>query len=100
MVGASVHRHFDRLRHLFPGARYVHIVRDPRDVARSWIDFGWQGNGWACGRAWAELEALWDRVKTEIPPNAPTSCASRTWSASRARSSRALCAFLGVAYAD
>jgi hypothetical protein len=51
LVGTSVHRHFDRLLHLFPGARYVHLVRDPRDVARSWIDFGWEGSGWAAGRA-------------------------------------------------
>ena len=39
-VGATVHRHFERLRFLWPEARYIHLLRDPRDVARSVVQKG------------------------------------------------------------
>lgn len=29
------------LAHVFPEARFVHIIRDGRDVALSWLDTGW-----------------------------------------------------------
>src|SRR5262245_9580554 len=33
----NMHRHFERIPWLFPEARYIHLTRDPRDVARSSI---------------------------------------------------------------
>lgn len=100
LVGASVHRHFDRLLHLFPGARYLHLVRDPRDVVRSWIDFGWEGNGWAAGRAWAELESLWDRVKPRIDPERVHELRFEDLVREPRAELARVCAFLGVPYAD
>lgn len=100
LAGASVHRHFDRLLHLFPGARYVHIVRDPRDVARSWIEFGWEGNGWACGREWAALETLWDRVRTRIAPGHVHELRFEDLVREPRAELARLCAFLGVPYAE
>ncbi|MEJ1487439.1 MAG: sulfotransferase [Candidatus Sedimenticola sp. (ex Thyasira tokunagai)] len=41
----NVHRHFHRIPHLFPDARYIHLLRDPRDVARSCIGMEWDGLG-------------------------------------------------------
>lgn len=66
LVGATVHRGFGRLLALWPDARFVHLVRDGRDVARSSVRMGWAGNSWAAASAWVgverELDALWDRV--------------------------------------
>lgn len=45
IVGATVHRHFDKVLSIWPDARFIHIVRDGRDVARSCIGMGWAGNG-------------------------------------------------------
>jgi hypothetical protein len=67
LVGVAVHRNFDRLHHLFPEARYLHIVRDPRDVGVSWMEKGWAGNMWAASSEWCALESLWDRVAARIP---------------------------------
>ena len=51
IVGATCHRHFERLEELWPGAKYVYLLRDGRDVARSNIGMGWEGNVWhACAR--------------------------------------------------
>ena len=34
-------RHMDLIGEVYPGARFVHIVRDPRDVARSMVSHDW-----------------------------------------------------------
>ncbi len=50
IAGATVHHHFDRLRYIWPRCRYIHIVRDGRDVARSCLRKGWGGEHVDCGR--------------------------------------------------
>ena len=40
IVGATVHKFFDVTQTIWPDARYIHIVRDPRDVARSCVVIG------------------------------------------------------------
>jgi LPS sulfotransferase NodH len=67
VVGATVHRHFDRLLALWPNARFIHIVRDPRDVARSCIGMGWAGNVWTGSARWLEAEQCWEAFKQTLP---------------------------------
>lgn len=61
-VGATVHHHFDRLRFIWPDARYIHLVRDPRDVARSVLQKGWVGNIYQASRYWIQAEDCWDSL--------------------------------------
>lgn len=61
-VGATVHRNFDRLRFLWPDARYIHLVRDPRDVARSVVQKGWAGNVYQASEFWIRAESCWDSL--------------------------------------
>lgn len=63
VVGATVHRHFDRLLTIWPNARFIHLIRDPRDVARSCISMGWAGNVWTGSERWVEAEECWDALK-------------------------------------
>lgn len=65
-VGATFHRHFDRVARLWPEARIVHLLRDGRDVAASRIGMGWAGNVWTSCPAWLRMEELWDRVAPEV----------------------------------
>lgn len=62
----NVHRHFDRLRPLFPQAEYLHLIRDPRDVARSSIGMGWAGNIYSGVDIWTSAERSWDRLRTSL----------------------------------
>lgn len=68
LVGATVHRHYDRLLRIWPDARFIHIVRDPRDVARSNVAMGWAGNVWVGAERWIEAERLWERVSATLEP--------------------------------
>ncbi|MEB3359570.1 MAG: sulfotransferase [Synechococcales bacterium] len=69
VVGATVHRHFDRLLHVWPEARFIHIIRDGRDVARSCIGMGWAGNVWCGVDRWLEAEQLWESLQRSLTPD-------------------------------
>jgi hypothetical protein len=66
VLGATVHRHFGRLRHIWPRARFIHIVRDPRDVARSCIGMGWGGNVWTTSAYWDRVEREWIELRNDL----------------------------------
>jgi hypothetical protein len=61
-VGATVHHHFDRLPFLWSDALYLHLVRDPRDVAPSVVQKGWAGNVYHASEWWTEAERCWDTL--------------------------------------
>lgn len=67
LVGATVHRHFNRLLKLWSDAKFIHIVRDGRDVARSCIGMGWAGNVWTGIERWIEAENLWAVLSQSLP---------------------------------
>jgi len=67
MVGATVHRHFYRLLRIWPDARFIHLMRDARDVARSCISMGWAGNVWTGVERWIEAEKLWESLVQTLP---------------------------------
>lgn len=67
VVGATVHRHFDRLLKVWPDARFIKIVRDGRDVARSCIGMNWAGNVWTGVERWIEAENLWLKLVKLLP---------------------------------
>ncbi len=66
VICATVHRHFDRLLYIWSDVRFIHLIRDPRDVARSCIGMGWAGNVWYGIDRWIEVEKLWNRLKSQI----------------------------------
>jgi Sulfotransferase family len=40
LAGATVHNDFDQLPRIWPEALFIHLERDPRDVARSCVAMG------------------------------------------------------------
>ena len=67
VVGATLHRDFDRILFLWPDARFIHLVRDGRDVAMATLPTGWSGNMWHAIRSWVEVEILWERMSHKLP---------------------------------
>lgn len=66
IIGATVHRHFDRLLHIWSNSCFIHLIRDPRDVAKSCMGMGWAGNVWYGVDRWLEAEQLWNHLKNQI----------------------------------
>jgi hypothetical protein len=61
-VGASAHRHYGRLLDVWPDARFIHLVRDGRDVCASWLRLGWEGNAYHGARSWRSRLREWEDV--------------------------------------
>lgn len=62
-------RFIPQLAAMFPDARFVHIVRDPRQVARSWIACSWGPNtAWHAAHAWAAAVATARAALRTVPP--------------------------------
>ena len=62
----NVHRNFNRIPYIFPNARYIHLLRDPRDVARSCIGMGWAGHVYHAVDIWQSAERSWDQLKPSL----------------------------------
>lgn len=56
-----LHRQLGRLLDIVPDIPVIHLIRDPRDVARSSIGMGWGGNTWFGIDHWLKTEQDWDR---------------------------------------
>ena len=67
IVGATIHTHFDRIPSIWPNAKVIHLLRDPRDVANSCVVMGWYGNAFAATDHWVEAMRCWDALCEKIP---------------------------------
>lgn len=66
-MSINVHRHIDVIFEIFPQTRCIHMLRDPRDVARSSIAMGWAYNIYYGVNHWIGTEQAWDRGAKDIP---------------------------------
>lgn len=98
IIGATVHRHFDRALHIWPNGRFIHILRDPRDVARSCIGMGWAGNVWFGVERWRKAEQLWNQVKQIVPENRRYELTYEELITEPVLTLKRVCDFIGVPY--
>lgn len=59
LLALSIHRNAPKMAALFPEAKIIHLLRDPRDVARSSIGMGWAGNSYYGVDHWVGTEKDW-----------------------------------------
>ncbi len=98
IVGATVHRNFDRLLHIWPEARFIHIFRDARDVARSNVRIGWAGNVYMGVERWMQAEKLWEALRDRIGSERFIEIKQEDLIRAPTRVLTRICQFLDVAY--
>lgn len=57
-----LHRNIEKAISLLPNASVIHLVRDPRDVARSYVGMGWNGNSYCAVEGWIKAEKQWKSI--------------------------------------
>ncbi len=62
IVGGKIRENYHRVLWVWPDARFIHLVRDGRDVARSLIGMGWVGNMFTGAEYWLRAVRGWDRL--------------------------------------
>jgi hypothetical protein len=98
LVGATIHYNFDRVLRIWPDARFIHLIRDGRDVGRSFIDLGWAGNMYAAVQKWIEAEMLWAKLSGGLPADRWFEVRYETLVTEPEALLTQICAFVGLPY--
>lgn len=100
IIGATVHRHFDQILRIWPDARFIHLLRDGRDVSRSCIGMGWAGNVWTGVERWIEAEQLWATLKALLTPDRYIEITYESLIANPQDVLTEVCNFMGISYEE
>jgi hypothetical protein len=93
-----IHSAFHRCPEIWPRARYVHVLRDPRDVARSCVGMGWYGNSYRATEIWLTAERRWDLLCERTPSDRRHEVRYEELVRDPKGELTRLCEFLGLAY--
>jgi len=96
----TVHRHLGRLVQALPNSRLIHLLRDPRDVARSSIGMGWAGNVFYGVDHWISTETGWDIIRDRIAVSNWTELKYEDLFKDLDAHLKHICAFIGVPYSE
>ena len=97
-AAAMVHFGFSRALHIWPEARFIHLIRDPRDVTSSVINMGWASTVWFGLDKWIESEAEWERLQPTLRDDQWMELHFEDLIEDHERELKRICAFLGVDY--
>lgn len=100
LIGATVHHHFNRLLALWPEAKFIHVVRDPRAVSRSCVVKGWAGNVWVGLDRWITAEKLWEKMSPQLAPENKLEIRYQDLVTNNRDVLERVCDFVGVAYSE
>ena len=95
-VGGVVHKKYGRLPFVFPDARYIHLLRDGRDVTMSCIKKGWGHDVWHAADVWIEAETQWDVLCMRVDPDHTLEVRYEALVADTAGELDRVCGFLGI----
>ncbi len=98
VVGATIHRAFSRARHLWPRAKFLHLVRDPRDVAAARMAIGLAGNAWHAVDHWIQAEDEWAELEPALDPDRTLTVHFNDLVADHHGTLTSICRFIGVDY--
>ncbi|WP_282063801.1 sulfotransferase family protein [Roseobacter litoralis] len=93
-----IHRRLENLLRLYPDIRIIHLVRDPRDVARSSIGMGWAGSTWFGIDHWIRTETNWDKNSAQLTEDQVFFLRYEDLLQTPTKTLTRLCAFVGVPY--
>jgi hypothetical protein len=98
LIGATVHRHLDRILKIWSNARFIHLVRNGRDVTRSCVGMGWAGNVWTGVELWREVESLWTQLEQQIAEERKLNVVYEELISNPVKILQQVCDFIGVDY--
>ncbi len=99
-IGAMVHYDFARLLHLFPDARFIHVLRDPRDVTSSVINMGWAGNVYHGLDRWLAAETQWKKFIVDFPEDRRLEVPYADLIGDHVATLERVCDFMGISYTE
>lgn len=98
LVGATVHHQFQHLLKIWPDAKFIHLIRDGRDVARSTVQMGWAGNMYTGVERWIEAELIWQQMAQQLPAERQLSIHYEDLIRDSDGTLQRICQFIGVEF--
>lgn len=98
-LAISAHHRLDLLLRLLPDARVIHLMRDPRDVARSCVGMGWASTPYFGVSGWIETETDWNAAG-QVPSDRTHELYYEDLIADMETELRAVCRFLDLPFSD
>ncbi len=95
-----VHHSLDKFIALFPDAKIMHLIRDPRDVAKSCIGMGWAGNTYYAIDEWLKTEGDWSVLQKTFGPGKTIEVSYNDLIADTPAQLERVCAFIGVPFSS
>lgn len=99
-LSLNIHRNFHRAHYLFPQEKFIHLLRDPRDVARSSIGMNWAGNVYYGVDHWIDTEKSWERLKKKINQEQYIEITFEELVSKTEDTLKKVCEFIEVSYSD
>ena len=94
----TIHRNLDKLSSFFPDAKIIHIIRDPRDVAKSCINMGWAGNSYYAVGEWLNVENSWEAYESTFNTENVMEIFFKSLISDTKTQLEAVCRFIGVPF--
>lgn len=99
-LALNIHRNADLLFELLPQAKVIHMLRDPRDVARSSIGMGWAETIYFGVDHWIKTEEAWGRAIAGASSPQVLTLTYEALFADTPAELRRVCRFIDVPFAD
>ncbi|MFM1843678.1 MAG: hypothetical protein RLZZ490_2421 [Cyanobacteriota bacterium] len=100
IYGTTVHVKFYCLAKLWPQAKFIYLYRDPRDVAKSFVQLGWSGNTWYGVEGWLKAEEYLTRLKARIAPEQLLEVAYEDLIKNPSEILTSICHFIGIDFSE
>lgn len=92
------HRNLQQLLAQFPDIKIIHLIRDPRDVARSSIGMGWASTTYVGVEHWLKTEKQWAELGKSLPPDRVLTVRYEDLIGDAENWLKRMCDFIGVPY--
>ncbi len=97
-LALSIHRNFVSAHEIFPQARFIHLLRDARDCAKSAVAAGFAGNVYHGLEPWMKSEESWDRLRPRLAPHQYIEVRYEELVAEPEKVLTRICEFLGLSF--
>ena len=98
VLSLNIHRNFDVAVYYFPHAKFLHVLRDPRDVSLSSIRMGWAGNTYYAVDHWIAAENSWEKLTVRANSNDLHEIKFEEFISNPKKTLTKVCEFLGTQY--
>lgn len=97
-VGGTLHHRFRMILKIYPNAKFIYLVRDPRDVAKSVAEIGFEGNSFFGVSYWIKAEDAWGELRSSITNERHIQIKYEDLTEKPEKTLTQICEFIGVAY--